>query len=105
VPETRDGDAEGWRDALAKLAATQCRHLVPSYGAPARCSDIEPFARYFNDLEARVATLVREGVSLAELGDRCDLPQYAAWDRYGALHRANASRTYLRLERAWFGMP
>jgi hypothetical protein len=105
VPDTRDGDARGWRDALASLGATRCRHLVPSYGAPARCADIAQFERYFVDLEARVAALLREGVSLAELGARCELPGYAAWDRYDALHRSNASRAYLRLERDLFGMP
>jgi glyoxylase-like metal-dependent hydrolase (beta-lactamase superfamily II) len=105
VPDTRDGDARGWRDALGTLAATRCRHLVPAYGPVARCADIGRFARYFSDLEGRVGDLLREGVSLAELGDRCEMPEYAAWDRYDALHRANASRAYLRLERDLFGMP
>jgi glyoxylase-like metal-dependent hydrolase (beta-lactamase superfamily II) len=104
VPDAQDGDARGWRDALATLSATRCRRLVPAYGPPARCSDIARFARYFNDLDARVGALLREEVSLAELGDRADLPEYAAWARYGALHRANASRAYLRLERDIFGI-
>ena len=102
VPDTRDADARGWRDALVVLAATRCRHLIPSYGAIGRCSDIDSFARYFNDLETRVAALLRQDVSLAELDDRCEMPEYASWDRYDALHRLNASRAYLRLERALF---
>lgn len=105
LPDTRDADARGWRDALVVLAATRCRNLVSSYGAIGRCSDIAAFTRYFNDLEARVVALMREGIGLAELGDRCDLPEYANWDRYDALHRLNASRTYLRLERALFDLP
>jgi len=104
VPDMRDGDAAGWRDALAILAATRCRHLVPAYGPPGRCADIPRFTRYFNDLDARVRALLRAEVSLAELGDRADLPAYAAWARYDALHRANASRAYLRLERELFGI-
>lgn len=102
VPDTRDADARGWRDALAMLAATRCRHLVSTFGAVGRCSDIDAFARYFNDLETRVAALLREGKGLAEVGERSDLPQYAGWDRYEMFHRANASRAYLRLERALF---
>jgi glyoxylase-like metal-dependent hydrolase (beta-lactamase superfamily II) len=105
VPDTRDADARGWRDALATLAATRCRHLVSGYGAIGQCSDIDPFARYFNDLETRVAALLREGIGLAEVGERCDMPEYASWDGYDALHRANANRTYLRLERALFDVP
>ncbi len=105
VPDTRDADARGWRDALATLASTRCRHLVPSFGAAGSCADIAAFARYLDDLEARVSALLREGTSLAELEDRCELPEYARWDRYGALHRANANRAYLRLEKAMFDMP
>jgi glyoxylase-like metal-dependent hydrolase (beta-lactamase superfamily II) len=105
VPDTRDGDPRGWRDALGILAATRCRHLVPGYGPAARCSDIQRLARYFNDLEQRVAALLREGVGLAELGGRSDLPEYGAWGRYDALHRSNAARAYLRLERDLLGMP
>jgi hypothetical protein len=105
VPDTRDANARGWRGALATLAATRCRHLVSSYGAIGRCSDIDAFGRYFSDLDARVATLLREGTGLAEVGDRSDLPQYSGWGRYEELHRANASRAYLRLERALFDAP
>jgi glyoxylase-like metal-dependent hydrolase (beta-lactamase superfamily II) len=104
VPDLRDGDAPGWRHALAALAATRCRHLVPGYGAAGRCADIEAFARYLADLEDRVAALLREGVGLAELDERCDLPAYSSWERYEALHRANAVRVYLRLERDLFEM-
>jgi hypothetical protein len=78
---------------------------VSTFGTTGRCSDIAAFARYFDDLETRVATLLREGTGLAELGERSNLPQYERWDRYGELHRANASRAYLRLERALFDGP
>lgn len=102
VPDTRDADARGWRDALAILSATRCRHLVPGHGAPGRCSDIEAFGRYFSDLDTRVAALLKEGTGLAEVGERSELPDYRSWDRYEELHRANANRAYLRLERALF---
>ena len=105
VPDTRDGDARGWRGALVRLAATRCRNLIPADGAIGRCSDIESFGRYFSDLEDRVAALLGDGTSLAELGGRCGLPQYASWGRYDELHRANATRAYLRLERALFDLP
>jgi glyoxylase-like metal-dependent hydrolase (beta-lactamase superfamily II) len=105
VPDTRDANAKGWRDALAALEATGCRHLVPGDGPVGRCSDIVPFALYFTDLEDRVGALLREGMGLGELDERCDLPKYSRWDRYDELHRANASRVYLRLEKALFDMP
>ena len=85
--------------------ATRCRHLVPSHGPWGTCADIAGFARYLADLDAHVARLLAGGVSLAELDGASALPRYADWERYEALQRANASRAYLRLERALFDAP
>ncbi len=102
VPDMRDADPESWRDALARLGATRCRHLISGFGPVGRCSDIAAFARYFAALEERVATLIKDGVSLAELRIRSDLPAFARWDQYETLHPRNAQRAYLRLERSQF---
>jgi hypothetical protein len=102
IPNMRDANPKGWRDALAQLALTRCLHLVPGYGPVGNCADIATFAHYFTSLESRVETLVKDGVSLAEVRDRCDLPEFARWDQYDTLHPQNANRTYLRLERSQF---
>jgi glyoxylase-like metal-dependent hydrolase (beta-lactamase superfamily II) len=105
VPDLRDADPKGWRDALARLALTRCRHLIPGYGPIGSCSDIAAFARYSAALERCVDALIKERVSLAELRGRCDLPEFSRWDQYDALHPQNANRTYLRLEGAQFDCP
>ena len=102
IPDMRDANPTGWRDALVQLASTRCRYLVPGYGRIGNCVDIAAFARYFVALEGRVAALLRDGVSLAELRVRCDLPEFAQWDQYESLHPQNANLTYLRLERLQF---
>lgn len=102
VPDMRDADPQGWRKALADIAAMRCAHLVPGYGPIGTCADVAAFGQYFVDLERRVEVLMKEGVSLAELRSRCDLPQFAQWDQYEMLHAQNANRTYLRLEQAQF---
>jgi hypothetical protein len=102
VPDLRDADARGWPHALETLSATRCSHLVPSHGPPGSCADIAGFAHYLLDLDRHVAGLLRGGVSLAELDTASGLPAYAGWEGYESLHRANAARTYLRLERALF---
>ena len=102
IPNLRDANPDAWRDALVQLAATQCRHLVPGYGPVGNCADIAAFAQYFAALESRVNALMKDGVSLAELRDRCDLPEFAHWDQYESLHPQNANYVYLRLERLQF---
>jgi glyoxylase-like metal-dependent hydrolase (beta-lactamase superfamily II) len=102
VPDVRDANPQAWREALRDIQATRCRHLVPGYGPVGTCADVASFAQYLAELENRVDALMKEGVSLAELRGRCDLPQFAQWDQYEALHPQNANRTYLRLERMQF---
>ena len=41
-------------------------------------------------------TLLAAGVGLAELPVRCDLPEFAAWDGYAALHVQNAMIGHLQ---------
>lgn len=102
VPDVRDADARQWRDALDTLAATRCTRLVPAQGAVGRCADIPAFARYLEDLDDRVAGLLRDGVGLVELARRGELPAYATWEGYGSRHGRNAAHVYLRMERALF---
>jgi len=102
IPDIRDANPEGWQDALVQLASTRCRHLVPGYGPIGTCADIAIFARYLSALESRVEALVKGGVSLAEVRDRCELPEFSRWDQYEILHPQNANQTYLRFERSQF---
>ena len=99
IPDLRDADPERWRPALERLAKLRCAHLVPAHGRAGACADIALHARYLEDLETRVRELFARGIELGDIGAPSELPQYASWDRYAALHRANASRVYLRLER------
>jgi len=100
VPDLRDTQGAGWHEALASLAATRCVHLVPAYGRIGSCEDIRAFDAYLTALDERVRALLHDGVGLAELPARCDLPGFEGWDRYPDLHVQNANRAYLRLERA-----
>jgi glyoxylase-like metal-dependent hydrolase (beta-lactamase superfamily II) len=102
IPDLRDADPNAWRDALVQIEATRCQHLVPGYGPIGNCADVGAFDQYFTQLENRVRALMKEGISLAELRNRCGLPQFAQWDQYETLHPQNANRTYLRLERSEF---
>ena len=102
IPNLRDANPPAWRSTLDDLAALRCRHLVPGYGPIGTCADIAGLGRYFDALEARVETLLKTGTSLSELRAGGDLPEFAAWDQYEALHAQNASYVYLRLERKQF---
>lgn len=102
IPDMRDADPIAWRDVLLQLESIRCRYLVPGYGPVGSCADIATFASYFAALERRVGALVKDWVSLAALRNCCELPEFARWDQYEALHPQNVNQTYLRLERSLF---
>jgi len=88
----------GWK-RLRAHKATKCIHLVPTFGRIGSRADMDALARYFAALDGHVRTLLAAGVGLAELPARCDLPEFAPWDGYAALHVQNANSAYLRMER------
>ena len=102
IPDLRDSDGHSWRPALELLGATHCEHLVPSYGSLGDCSGLRALGRYFVELDTRVQQLFNAGVGLAEVAQQSDLPEFAGWHGYATLHAANASRAFLRVERASF---
>jgi glyoxylase-like metal-dependent hydrolase (beta-lactamase superfamily II) len=103
VPDMRDTDGNDWRDALSVVAATHCAHLVPTFGPVADCHAVDAVDAYFATLDACARRAVAEGVGLAAVPTRCALPRFAGWDGYATLHAGNASRAFLREERASFG--
>ena len=50
----------------------------------------------------RIAQGLPSGAGLADVASRAELPEFAAWEGYGALHAANANRAFLAVERAGF---
>jgi glyoxylase-like metal-dependent hydrolase (beta-lactamase superfamily II) len=102
IPNLRDANPKAWRETLTQLVSLRCRHLVPAYGPIGTCADIAAIARYLEALERHVEALVKGGVSLAELRDRSNLPEFAGWDQYDVLNPQNANYIYLRLEQLQF---
>ena len=100
IPDMRDSDGADWRVALDTLRATRCTHLIPAYGPVADCRAIDAADRYFATLDDCARKAFAGGTGLAEIGDACAMPAFAEWDGYATLHGANASRAFLRIERA-----
>lgn len=100
IPDIQDSDLPGWHRALAALAALPLRTLVPGHGPASGPGAIATVERYLAQLEARAKALVSAGESLLDVADALELPEFAAWDQYDAIHRRNASIAYLRYERS-----
>lgn len=102
VPELRDGDPAGWRDALVDLQAlarTQGDRIVPGYGPPVIADALDAVRDYLTDTEARVRSLFDAGTPLSAIVHAAHLPRYAGWVLYEPVHGRNVHQRYLALER------
>jgi len=99
VPDIQDSDLEGWKRALKSLRELPLATVVPGHGVASPPALVGTVQDYIAQLEARVRTLVSQGVSLLNVADAGELPQFAGWDQYDTIHRRNASVAFLRFER------
>jgi glyoxylase-like metal-dependent hydrolase (beta-lactamase superfamily II) len=103
IPDVQDADLAGWRAALQRLrelaARGRLRTIVPGHGPASPPTLVDTVARYLDALDARTRELMVGGAALSEVGDACELPEFAGWDQYDTIHRRNASVMFLRHER------
>jgi glyoxylase-like metal-dependent hydrolase (beta-lactamase superfamily II) len=98
VPELRDGNFQGWLQALDQLERLPVTAVVAGHGPVTDSQAIDRTRRYLLDLDQRVRALYRSGASLLEAVDQADLPAYREWSMYPVMHRRNVQRRYLQLE-------
>jgi glyoxylase-like metal-dependent hydrolase (beta-lactamase superfamily II) len=99
IPDTQDGDIDGWLRALQALRVKADAVIVPGHGPATDASAIDAEERYLRQLDARVRELLQAGTALSEVPDAAGLPEFAAWDQYDTQHRRNASMRFVRLQR------
>lgn len=100
VPDIQDSELPGWKRALQALRDLSIKTVVPGHGpASPPAPLIGSVEGYLAQLETRVRDLVARGVSLLDVADAGDLPNFSAWDQYDTIHRRNTSVAFLRFER------
>jgi glyoxylase-like metal-dependent hydrolase (beta-lactamase superfamily II) len=91
---TPQSDSRTWLASLDRMEALQAAQLVPAHYEITDSSAIDGYRRYLNALQARVATLKRQGTSSEEaarlLVDEFT-QQYPAWDQPGRVQAAVAA--------------
>lgn len=98
VPDLRDGHLDRWVRAIDAISRLPVRAIVPGHGAPLQPADTAETRRYLTELDRHARALYAQGLSLMEAVDAADLPEFARWDAYEALHRKNLQQRYLEVE-------
>ncbi|MCW5626421.1 MAG: MBL fold metallo-hydrolase [Burkholderiales bacterium] len=98
VPELRDADFDGWIRALEALPSLPVRTIVPGHGPVVAAARAGETLAYLRALDERVRALYHAGTGLLDTVEQADLPRFAGWAGYPALHRRNVLYRYLALE-------
>ena len=102
LPDTHEARVRSWIAALAALSQQPVRRVVPGQGNPGPASLIGEFSGYLLALLARVEVPYREQLSVFDVLADGDLPDYANWSGYAAVHPLNLQHVYAELEREDF---
>ncbi|MEO8936450.1 MAG: MBL fold metallo-hydrolase [Burkholderiaceae bacterium] len=99
IPRLRDGDLNGWLDALQRIDALGATTIVPGHGPVVTPREALQTRDYLIALDRQVRALFAQGAGLAATLDAAQLPAFSAWSLYPTMHRENVQDLYLRIER------
>jgi glyoxylase-like metal-dependent hydrolase (beta-lactamase superfamily II) len=103
LPDTHDAKLDAWVKALHQLKALNPSTVVAGHGAVSQGTQaIDANLHYLETLNANVAKLVNQGVSLTDASTQAPMREYASWDQYANIHGQNVHRVYLEHERRLF---
>lgn len=98
VPDLRDSRIKLWIAALPTLQALPIKVLIGAHGPVGNGDAIGEMKGYLEALLAKTKQLYDDGVGLAEVTAKGDLPDYRDWALYAEQHHRNVHRAYLQLE-------
>ncbi len=98
IPSVRDGNLQGWLDALDEVRALDVDYIVGGHGKMITRDSLDMTYDYINELQEKVSTLLDEGVDIADIVNVVVMPKYKHIKLYDMMHRQNVEVTYRMLE-------
>lgn len=98
LPLLGDGDTAGAVAALDDLLYTGARVYLPGHGTVADRGDVVEYRRFLVALRAEVARMRAEGMSVEEVAERIDLPEYSGYVMYDEWLGRDARAVYEEFE-------
>ncbi len=94
----RDGNLQGWLDALDKVRAIDLKYIIGGHGDIVDKSSINMTYSYIKTLKQNVASLIEDGQSIADVVNMVKMEKYKDVHFYDSMHRQNVEIAYRMLE-------
>jgi len=98
IPSLRDGNIQGWIDALDTIRSLNAEHIVGGHGRMVTKESLNMTYNYLKELKKQVSELLDEGVDIADVVNRVTMDRFKTLKLYDSLHRQNVETTYRTLE-------
>jgi cyclase len=98
VLSLRDGDINGWIDALEYLDTLKAETIVGGHGFRTDKDAAKMTYAYLTQMRTEVREGIGSGIGLDETIKKVVMPQYQALKMYDTLHRGNVDAAYRMLE-------
>lgn len=98
IPSLRDGNIQGWIDALDAIRHLNAEHIIGGHGNVITPDALNMTYSYLTELQEQVSTLLDAGVDIADVVNRVTMDKYKDINLYDSMHRQNVEVTYRVLE-------
>ncbi|QSZ41994.1 MBL fold metallo-hydrolase [Sulfurimonas aquatica] len=98
IPSIRDGELNGWLDALDEIKSLDTKYIIGGHGKMIRNDSIEMTYNYIKDLRDGVTQMLEDGEEIADVVNALEMKEYKNINLYDSMHRNNVETAYRMLE-------
>jgi len=98
VPSLRDGDINGWIEALDDLKTLNAATIIGGHGFQTDEKAANMTYNYLTDMRTQVRAAIVSGAGIDETMHKVQMPAYRSLKMYDTLHRGNVDAVYRMLE-------
>jgi cyclase len=98
LPSIRDGNLNGWIEALDEVRSMNVDYIVGGHGEIVNRTSIDMTYNYIKTLKERVATLLEDGEDIGDAVNMVEMKEYKNINFYDSMHRQNVEIAYRMLE-------
>ena len=98
LPSIRDGDVNGWIDALEKIRKMDVEYIIGGHGTIVSKVSLDFTYDYLTSLKKQVAALLEDGEEIGDVVDKVIMSEYKDVPFYDSMQRQNVEIIYRMLE-------
>ena len=98
IPSIRDGNLEGWLDALDEILLLDVDYIVGGHGDMVTRDSVNLTYEYIKELQEQVSLHVEDGTDIADTVNIVSMDKFKSVKLYDSMHRQNIETAYRMLE-------